>query len=349
MIEHLQEHAISKEASCSLCFKQFNNKKEVRKGYKSTILKYANLFYLQLSAHMTEHTKTNEIVHKFSCNLCKQAFATQGDLNNHTKRVHSIARPYECEQCGKRYPDEAYLKRHATTHATSKNYMCQYCHKYYRTPMSLNQHMKSHTCLFHCDICNRSFGSYSGFMAHKVMHDQTGAERGFECHVCHKKLLTKGSLVRHLTVAHSNRRPFTCDDCNKSFKTKKDLKNHQIIHDSGKTLECSLCSFSTKRSMTMKLHMKRHEEGPGTSEVAEQQEEVSGERRVQFCPTDGSEEKLTCDLCSVTFPNQDELVGHVLAQHLHAPQKVDANNQPQEVIIDHVEEDGEYVIYEEQQ
>ena len=48
---------------------------------------------------------------------------------------------------------------------TCRNVVFQYCHKYYQTRVSLSQHIKSHTCIFHCEICSRDFGSYSGFMS----------------------------------------------------------------------------------------------------------------------------------------------------------------------------------------
>ena len=40
----------------------------------------------------------------------------------------------------------------------------QVCKKYYKNRSSLQQHLKSHMCRFYCELCSKSFGSYSGFM-----------------------------------------------------------------------------------------------------------------------------------------------------------------------------------------
>ena len=58
------------------------------------------------------------------------------------------------------------------------------------------------------------------------------------CSKCQFKTKHKKSLKQHI-LRHGDSRPFKCDhsNCDKSFKTKGDLKQHQYKH-SGKKLEC---------------------------------------------------------------------------------------------------------------
>ncbi len=48
---------------------------------------------------------------------------------------------------------------------------------------------------------------------------------GGVCDICHKTI--KKNLNRHKTIIHSDDRPFNCCFCDKSFKTKGSLQQHE--------------------------------------------------------------------------------------------------------------------------
>lgn len=54
------------------------------------------------------------------------------------------------------------------------------------------------------------------------MHDESS--QGYLCSYCDKKIMTKGSMKRHMQICHSDERPYPCPDCSKVFKTNRDLK-----------------------------------------------------------------------------------------------------------------------------
>nr|KAG5712941.1 hypothetical protein BaRGS_021735 [Batillaria attramentaria] len=49
------------------------------------------------------------------------------------------------------------------------------------------------------------------------------------CSFCYKTFACKSALYIHIR-SHTKERPFTCDICNRSFSTKGNLKQHQLIH-----------------------------------------------------------------------------------------------------------------------
>uniref|UniRef100_A0A336LR60 CSON011076 protein n=1 Tax=Culicoides sonorensis TaxID=179676 RepID=A0A336LR60_CULSO len=49
---------------------------------------------------------------------------------------------------------------------------------------------------------------------------------------------------------------FTCDICQKSIRTKKELNNHMISHES--PIECEICHVKLKNSKCLKRHVKIH-------------------------------------------------------------------------------------------
>ncbi len=80
------------------------------------------------------------------------------------------------------------------------------------------------------------------------------------CSQCPFKTKHKESHKNHM-LRHGEARPFKCDhtECDKSFKTKGDLKQHQYKH-AGKKLECDFVGCDKKFTYPSELytHKKKH-------------------------------------------------------------------------------------------
>ena len=63
----------------------------------------------------------------------------------------------------------------------------------------------------------------------------------YYCDQCGKGFQMNCLLVRHETRAHTHIKPFKCPMCEKSFKTKRDLKIHMDSHDPSKNYICNQC------------------------------------------------------------------------------------------------------------
>ena len=149
-------------------------------------------------------------------------------LTRHIYRQHTMKRPYECDICNKRYPYQDNLFRHRiyvhsvrdeqkqpkNSDSTDKWIMfsgyetrlfqCGYegCGKTYTTKQSLQRHFVKHTG-------NTLLRCYTG--------DCTGVIR-----YCDRQ-----ALARHTYEKHTVEKPFECNICNKRFRRRAYLKNHQ--------------------------------------------------------------------------------------------------------------------------
>lgn len=77
----------------------------------------------------------------------------------------------------------------------------------------------------------------------KTIHSDT---RPYKCDECDKSFKTKDKLTRHISYIHSEFRNFKCNQCDKSFKTKDTLNSH-IINMTIQNLEILNVINVTKR------------------------------------------------------------------------------------------------------
>jgi len=69
-------------------------------------------------------------------------------------------------------------------------------------------------------------------------------------------------LQEHKRCVHSNRRPYHCPYCGKTFKRTKDLKIHIRIHTGAKPYSCTQCIERFATLDQLKTHLlKSHNEG----------------------------------------------------------------------------------------
>ena len=121
-----------------------------------------------------------------------------------------------------------------------------------------------------CCLCPRLFTSAAAYKNHlakqhkKKSEDDTraGSEkqlRSHECSECGETFEFKKTYNNHMESAHNLdvRQSFSCEHCNKTFKTKTGKQFHEIRHRGEKPYKCSHCDLAFDNPGSKSAHIRR--------------------------------------------------------------------------------------------
>ena len=92
--------------------------------------------------------------------------------------------------------------------------VCDICLKSFDNKAHLNVHAKTHQLPLSYLICHKGFARKDSLIRHSQLHDN---EKSYECSSCEKSFKRKDKLVCHIKTHQSNKQPFSCDYCGKSY------------------------------------------------------------------------------------------------------------------------------------
>jgi len=146
---------------------------------------------------------------------------------------------------------------------------CDKC-KYSTTSSArYKRHILKHSKRFKCDQCDYITNKRYNLKQHKYVHsgNRPNRPKPFKCDYedipgkeCNKSFSSRIDLKNHIN-AHLGLKPFKCDykDCNKSFSIKRSLKQHQYrIHSGIKPFFCTICKKRFSAKPSLKVHFKKH-------------------------------------------------------------------------------------------
>ena len=94
-----------------------------------------------------------------------------------------------------------------------------------------------------CEICTKMFKSNNHLQQHLKTHSD---EKHYSCNLCSKSFKWDSSLNTHIQAAHNPSGPaFKCDQCDKCFSDRNNLKKHLYVHSDIKPYICSFCKKGT--------------------------------------------------------------------------------------------------------
>ena len=158
------------------------------------------------------------------CNLAYVTFNRVKDLNAHHQLYHPNSH-YKCRQCKKTVHTPSTWRYHQYCQCL-RLHKCGDCNKFFLFKSTLKQHHHSHISqrLFKCfhGGCYMSYKHLQDLSRHAAMHQQIT----FECDLCDKTFKQKRLLKRH-EVVHTNDQPYQCPHCGQCFKHNNQLYRHK--------------------------------------------------------------------------------------------------------------------------
>lgn len=190
----------------------------------------------------------------FICDFCGQKEKGKGYLQRHFDKKH---REFHCNVCNQAYRLKSNLLVHLRTHF--ERFVCQYCglevmrfeqfqrhlyqkHEPNNKQLILSIQAKEH---YNCRFCVRTFPSPIYRNSHELIVHKGKAEDPFKCKLCNLIFVTKDELRSHSFEHYSGMIHFCAfSECDRFFKTAKQLKNHSKIHGPAK-YECEVGFYSS--------------------------------------------------------------------------------------------------------
>ena len=191
--------------------------------------------------------------YRHTCPICLEKDSSDASLAAHLRVVHFGDVPLPCNICSKPFYSPRDLNTHILTHNSTKTSRCYICKFHFPTAEALAEHQKKDHkkakiktkeatgtgASAPCEHCGKFFHAASTPLLQKKLENHafilhSGAEKRFQCNQCDKAFHTASYLSMHRIRLHTpdDIRPFVChiDNCNKTFKTKHNLKGHQHYH-----------------------------------------------------------------------------------------------------------------------
>ena len=191
----------------------------------------------------------------FECDICQHVCKTKEGLRSHIEDKHRnpLGTIFTCQECPSKFKNKSSLRRHcstkhdifpndqATPEETLEKRKCSVC-KLLIKKSHYNNHLKKHqkaSKKHKCSQCKYETDRYDNLVRHKKTHNITA--KNINVSKIQKSMDNNSDLT------------FQCKDCNKKFKSSKDVVKH-IKQKSCDELKCKIC----KQEFTLKANVKKH-------------------------------------------------------------------------------------------
>ncbi|KAJ8665015.1 hypothetical protein QAD02_006677 [Eretmocerus hayati] len=310
---------------CDDCDQSFKHESNVAKrptggkGERPFPCKICDKTYTR-SDNLERQMKLHNVNPTFSSDVCENICEEQV---NPIADIRTTAMPRteeKYEMCDSSFTQRSSLNAHKKFHSNAKIFTCKVYSKSFKSQLGLKMHTrKMHEISdpFSCDICGRNFGRKHNLLSHLKAHESTKTEKTCTCKICGKTFRSKSNLSRHALI-HTNEKPFSCENCEKRFKSTGDLKNHiTVVHVNTESLTCDICNQVFNRKATMIDHYKMTHL-IGSYVLCEVCGKVCASKATleRHFTTHTTEKPYSCDICNKNFNTKMFVKGHIQAVHV---------------------------------
>lgn len=142
-------------------------------------------------------------------------------------------------------------------------FKCTSCKSGFKTSYDLithfeEQHKNVHLNYIHCIICDEAFSTAESMKDHMQVHKDV-VKRPFSCKDCGKRFKTYEYCRNHEDNQMCNASDFVCKACGKEFPNNYGLVRHGVVHTNERPLKCSLCPKRFRNPTNLEFHIRWHQ------------------------------------------------------------------------------------------
>uniref|UniRef100_A0A3Q1MB73 FLT3 interacting zinc finger 1 n=1 Tax=Bos taurus TaxID=9913 RepID=A0A3Q1MB73_BOVIN len=170
---------------------------------------------------------------------------------------------YQCD-CGTFFASAAALASHLEAHSGPAAYGCGHCGALYAALAALEEHRRAS----HGEGAGAGAGAGGAEAVAAPAREgespsgepASASGRGkkiFGCSECEKLFRSPRDLERHVLV-HTGEKPFPCLECGKFFRHECYLKRHRLLHGAERPFPCHVCGKGFITLSNLSRHLKLH-------------------------------------------------------------------------------------------
>lgn len=242
-------------------------------------------------------------------------------------------KPSYCSICDEEMDNETTLNAHLTSYHSWK-LKCEHCKKVFGDEIEFLKHCEDHTIQqmrsknrrsrFTCPTCNAKFPTAALLDQHSNLHS---GSKPFSCDQCDRSYPLKLSLAKHKAIKHNpNYKPPVrmpskqCEECGKQFAYTHSLKTHMKTHSGEKSFKCNHCGRRLTTRQTLFEHVNAIHMGikPFSCEVCSKS--FVTEKILRLHKKIHSESKPhVCSMCGKGFAQSTAMLFHMRYHLGHKP------------------------------
>ena len=195
---------------------------------------------------------------------------------------HGYGKPFQCEECGKRFKTLASKEQHAMQSHPEKfeqyHRVCEYCMKVFTQHSNYIQHKEAHengsipfskvdnrTENYFCQRCGKNFASYRAY----VLHSQIKHEEMMNiqvCKDCDRSFDSVYMLNKHECKPFEGATLFQCPDCPAVLASETKYEKHwHFTHNKHNLFNCRICRKAFMDEGSLENHEVAHKPGDESS------------------------------------------------------------------------------------